>query len=43
VTVFSTQEPLTQQIIQLRKRTAQDPQKPLIIQTVHGEGYRCGD
>jgi DNA-binding response OmpR family regulator len=31
---------LDQQISQLRKRIERDPQNPLIIQTVHGVGYR---
>lgn len=31
---------IDQHIFQLRKRIEIDPQNPLIIQTVHGEGYR---
>jgi len=32
---------IDQHVFQLRKRIEIDPQNPLIVQTVHGEGYRC--
>ena len=32
---------LDQHVSQLRKRIEKDPKDPLIIQTVHGVGYRC--
>lgn len=34
---------IDQHIFQLRKRIEKDPQNPLIIKTVHGEGYRNED
>ena len=40
---FFNSRAIDQHIFQLRKRIEQDPQNPLIIQTIHGEGYRCDD
>ena len=38
---FGTTRTLDQHIAQLRKKIEADPEKPAVLMTVHGVGYRC--